>query len=101
MEDLTLAANGTGHIVIGGVNLIVDNITAKTTNGNLSILSNGTGIPQIGNGLKFSNETLSFYQIGTFSISFLAGTFNSGSVTAQFERIGNRVIIRFPSNWNS
>lgn len=95
-SDLSLSANGTGNIVVNG-NVKSDSIVAKTTNGNLSILSNGTGLPSIGTtGFKFSNEAISFYKLSSFVSSIVVGTFNSGNLTFQYERIGNRVIIRVP-----
>lgn len=94
-SNLTLSANGSGNVIV--TNLSVDSIITNTTNSDLQISSNGTGLPTIGfNGFTFSNEALKFYKSSSFQTSFICGSFNSGNVTFQFERIGNRVMIRVP-----
>lgn len=96
--NLVLNGNGTGNVVIANT-LAIDAITAKTLNGNLNFLSDGvTGIPNIGfTGLKFLNEALAYYSVSSFASPVTCGTFNSGIVTFQYERLGNRVMIRVPA----
>lgn len=96
--NLVLNGNGTGNVVIANT-LAIDAITAKTVNGNLNFLSDGvTGIPNIGfTGLKFLNEALAYYSVTSFASPVTCGTFNSGIVTFQYERLGNRVVIRVPA----
>ena len=96
--DLSIVPNGTGNLVLNCSTLRVDTVKAKTTNGNLNILSNGTGIPVIGTtGLKFNNEALKFYEIGSYTTSFNVGTFSTGTLTFQFQRIGDRVVVKIPA----
>lgn len=95
-SDLTITPFGSTSVSLTGTKK-VNTITAKTTNGNLSLAGNGTGVVAFGStGLKFANETLKDYEIGVFTSQITCGTFNSGNISVQFERIGKKVTLRVP-----
>lgn len=97
--NITLSGNGTGSVVSNNKR-IQNQISGKTTNGNLSLAGNGTGTTTFDtNGLNFTNggSALKDYTVGSFTTQFTCGTFNSGNITIQFERIGKRVILRVPN----
>lgn len=100
-NDIVLAADGIGNVIMNGPSVNVDTITAKTVNSNLSILSNGTGLPIVASsGLKFANSPtstpLSFYKTSSFTASFGIGAFTTGILTLQYEIYGKRVTVRVP-----
>ena len=97
-SDLTLSGNGTGNVTTNFLQ-IQGGVSAKTTNGNLSISGNGTGTTVFdSNGIQFTSgaSILKDYTTNSFVSQITCGTFNSGNVNIQFERIGKKVTLRIP-----
>lgn len=92
-------------VIASGKTLTVDNISATTTNANLTLEGNGTGgvnivpLTTFSTGLKLpssgaTGSTLNFNSIGSFVVTYSGG--GTGTATWQYSRIGNSVTVNIP-----
>lgn len=97
------STNGNLTLTPNGTGKIIINGSEKVdtlkaiTNTNLTLSGNGTGSVLIGStGLKFANEALTNYDVNTFGVTFSVGAF-SIPITVKYQLSGKTVTLRFPA----